>query len=84
MSRQLIQQSSPDIESLIRADLSYLLAQAIDSAMILGGGTNEPVGILATSGIQTANLATLSWANVLANVLRPSIDKANQGSFVLR
>ena len=38
MSRQLIQQSSPDIEQLIRDDLSFVLAQAIDSALIKGGG----------------------------------------------
>ena len=66
MSRQLIQQSSPDIEQLIRNDLSYLLAQAIDSALILGGGANEPTGVLSTVGIQTSSLAALSWANILA------------------
>ena len=66
VSRQLIQQSSPDIEQLIRNDLSYLLAQAIDSALILGGGANEPTGVLSTVGIQTSSLAALSWANILA------------------
>lgn len=66
MSRQLIQQSSPDIEQLLRDDMAYALAQAIDTAMIKGGGTNEPTGILATVGIQTASLSTLNYANVLA------------------
>lgn len=66
MSRQLLQQSSPDIEALVRNDLSFMLAQAIDSALILGGGANEPTGVLATTGVQTASLATLTWANVLA------------------
>ena len=65
MSRQLIQQSSPDIEQLLRDDMAFQIAQAIDGALIDGGGTNEPVGLLSTVGIQTANLATLSWANVL-------------------
>lgn len=68
MSRQLIQQSSPDVEALIRADLSALLAQAIDAAIIKGGGTNEPLGILSTAGIQSANLGTLSWPAVCAMV----------------
>lgn len=68
MSRQLIQQSSPDVEALIRSDLSALLAKAIDSAIIQGGGTNEPVGILSTVGIQTGNLATLSWPAICALV----------------
>ena len=66
MSRQLIQQSSPDIEQLLRDDMAFALAQAIDSAMIKGGGANEPTGILATVGIQTASLSTLNYANVLA------------------
>jgi len=82
MSRQLIQQGSPDIEQLVRGDLSYLLAQAIDSALILGGGTNEPVGVLSTVGIQTANLATLSWANVLAMLQKLDISNASAANIV--
>lgn len=66
LSRQLIMQSSPDVEQLVRDDFAAVLAQAIDSALIKGGGANEPVGVLSTVGIQTANLATLNWANVLA------------------
>ncbi|NHZ83947.1 phage major capsid protein [Massilia sp. CCM 8695] len=65
MSRQLIQQSSPDIEQLLRDDMAFALAQAIDSAMIKGGGANEPTGILSTVGIQTVSLSTLNYANVL-------------------
>lgn len=65
MSRQLIQQSSPDIEQLIRDDMAAVLAQKIDAAMIDGGGTNEPTGILSTAGIQTGTLATVSWDAVL-------------------
>lgn len=75
MSRQLIQQGSPDIEQLLRDDLAFMLAQAIDSALIKGGGTNEPTGVLATAGIGTANLATLSWANVLGMV--KTLEEAN-------
>ena len=82
MSRQLIQQSSPDIEQLVRGDLSYLLAQAIDSALILGGGTNEPVGVLATSGIQTASLSTLTWANVLAMLQKLDVSNASAANIV--
>lgn len=77
MSRQLIMQSSPDIENLVRADLSFMLAQAIDSALILGGGSNQPVGVLSTSGIQTANLATLNWANVLTMVQKLDLINAS-------
>ena len=44
-------QSTPDIEQLIRADVA-LLADAIDTAAINGGGgSNQPAGILNTTGI---------------------------------
>lgn len=65
MSRQLIQQSDPSIEQLLRDDMSFAIAQAIDSALIEGGGANEPDGILSTPGIQTASLATPTWLEVL-------------------
>jgi HK97 family phage major capsid protein len=45
-SRQLLVQSSQDIESLVRDDLARVLAIALDYAGINGGGSNEPVGIL--------------------------------------
>ena len=82
MSRQLIMQSSPDVEQLVRSDLSFMLAQAIDSALIQGGGTNQPTGVLATPGIQTANLATLSWANVLAMVEKLDLINATAANWL--
>jgi HK97 family phage major capsid protein len=82
LSRQLIQQSSPDVEQLVRDDLAAMLAQAIDSALINGGGSNEPVGVIATSGIQTASLATLSWANVLAMLQKLDLVNAPAANIV--
>lgn len=82
MSRQLIQQSSPGIEQLLRDDMAFALAQAIDSAMILGGGTNEPTGILSTSGIQTASLATLGWAGILAMLEKIELVNGSAGSWL--
>jgi len=65
MSRQLIQQSSPDIEELVRNDLTALIAQQIDRAILAGTGTGgEPTGILKAAGIQTADLPS-DWAGVL-------------------
>ena len=67
MSRQLIQQSSPDIEALVRDDLAFLIAKQIDRAIIAGtGAANEPLGVLNLPGIQTGTLAALTWPNVLA------------------
>ncbi len=82
MSRQLLQQSSPDIEQLARADLSFLVAQAIDSALFKGGATNEPVGVLSTVGIQTANLASLTWQKVLEMLQKLDIANTSAANIV--
>ncbi|ARP85774.1 phage major capsid protein [Bordetella genomosp. 9] len=69
MSRQLLQQSSPDIEQLVRDDLAFLIAKQLDRAIIAGTGTNnEPLGVLHAPGTQTFSLATLDWATVLTMV----------------
>lgn len=81
LSRQLIQQSSPDIEQLVRDDLAARIAQAIDSATILGGGSNEPDGVLSSTP-QTSSLATLSWANVLALLQKLDIVNAPAANIV--
>lgn len=82
LSRQLIMQSSPDVEQLVRDDFAAVLAQAIDSALIKGGGTNEPIGVLSTVGIQTANLATLNWANVLAMKAKAELANVDASSWL--
>jgi HK97 family phage major capsid protein len=65
-SRNMLLQSSPDIEQLVRADFAAVLAEAIDGAAIAGGGGDEPTGITGTSNILTGSLATPSWGEVLA------------------
>lgn len=65
MSRQLIQQSDPSIERLLRDDLAFNIAKAIDAALIHGGGTNEPDGVTATLGTANGTLAGPTWAQVL-------------------
>jgi HK97 family phage major capsid protein len=64
-SRNLLLQSSPDIEDLLRADFAAVLARAIDRVAIKGGGSNEPTGIMATGGIATVNMTTPSWSTIL-------------------
>jgi HK97 family phage major capsid protein len=69
-SRNLLLQSSPDVEMLIRRDFAAVLAQAVDLAAVKGGGANEPTGILATAGIGSVALGTNggapTWDAVLA------------------
>ena len=52
IGRRLILQTSLDVEAIVRADLATQLALAIDLAAINGSGTsNQPTGILNTTGI---------------------------------
>lgn len=76
MSRQLIQQSSPDIEQLLRSDMLYGIAKAIDGVLIHGGGSNEPDGVIATLAGANGTLGTPSWAEVLAIVAQVETDNA--------
>jgi HK97 family phage major capsid protein len=63
LSRQLIMQSSPDVETLVREDLARAVAEKVDAALINGGATAvEPTGILRASG----TLQGPMWAEVLA------------------
>ena len=64
LSRQLLQQSSPSIESLVRGDFIQVVSLAIDKAMLHGDGVKQPEGLL-TAATGTGTLATLSWATVL-------------------
>ena len=51
-TRQLLIQSSLDVEALMRDDLATALALAIDKAELEGSGSSgQPTGILLTSGV---------------------------------
>lgn len=55
VSRRMLLQATA-LEPILRNDISFLLRQALDSAAIRGGGANEPVGILATPGLNVLSL----------------------------
>jgi HK97 family phage major capsid protein len=66
VSRNMVLQTSPDIEQLLRRDFAGVLAEAVDRAAIRGGGANEPDGVLNTVGINTVSmLSGPSWEGVL-------------------
>ena len=52
MTRRLLLQSDPSIDSLVMSDLAKTLALTIDAAAIAGDGSSDnPTGVLNTSGI---------------------------------
>ena len=68
MTRQLILQSTPSIESLVRDDLTQAMALAIDAGALKGSNSSgQPQGIYGTSGINTDSFAgaTPTWAEVV-------------------
>lgn len=69
-SRQLLLQSSLDVESFITSDLAAQVALAVDSAALAGTSTNstQPLGIRYTTGLGTANPGTgsaVSYADMI-------------------
>ena len=59
ITRQLMIQSSLDVENLVRNDLAASMAIAIDDAALEGSGSSgNPTGITNTSGINTVSLSS--------------------------
>jgi HK97 family phage major capsid protein len=77
VSNQLLRQSSNSIDAYVRNYLAQAMAQELEKAAILGGGTNEPTGITsnadvnvifaggAASNATNANGAAVVWADVV-------------------
>ena len=83
-SKQLLIQSSPDVETFIRMELLKAIAQAVEAGAITGNGTNMPTGILSTTGIGsvvggTAGAAP-TWAHIVQLESEVEIDNALVGS----
>ena len=66
-SRLMLQQSTPDIETIVRNDLARVMALGMDSAAINGSGASgQPRGILNTSSIGSVAMGTNGAALVNA------------------
>jgi HK97 family phage major capsid protein len=81
MTFELMRQSSPAIEQIVREDMLMGMALSIDYAGFNGSGAdNQPLGILNTAGVQTLTLADTTnkiptWAEVVA--MEGKLDDAN-------
>jgi HK97 family phage major capsid protein len=61
ISRQLLIQSTPDIEGIVNSDLAIITALAVDSGALSGTGVSgQPVGITNTTGIGAATAGDMS------------------------
>ncbi|MDQ0318771.1 HK97 family phage major capsid protein [Pararhizobium capsulatum DSM 1112] len=69
LSRRLMLQSNTAIEDLLRRDLGFLLAQALDAAAIKGSGVAPiPLGILHTVGVAMVTTET-AFSDTTANLI---------------
>jgi HK97 family phage major capsid protein len=84
LTRQLMLQSSLDVEALIRDDLAQALALAIDKAGLEGSGSSgQPTGILSTSGVNTVTAfaaAVPTFAEVVTLETAVAEDNALMGN----
>ena len=81
LSRQLLIQSNPAIESLVRDDFVQVVSLAIDKAMIHGDGIKQPQGLL-TAATGTGTLATLNWTTVLAVLESLALQNVNPNAWL--
>lgn len=70
ITRKMLQQSSLDVEMLVRDDLAASIALAMDLAALHGSGSsNQPLGIAGTSGVGLVvggtNGAAPTWENIV-------------------
>ncbi|MBW1612414.1 MAG: phage major capsid protein [Deltaproteobacteria bacterium] len=85
VSKQLILQSSHDIENYVRNMLIKKVVEAIEDKSITGDGTNDtPTGIINTSGIGSVvggdNGAAPDWADIINLEKEVAVDNADIGS----
>lgn len=85
ISRKLMLQSSIDAEAMVRNDLATAIGLGIQNMAINGtGSSNQPTGILATSGIGSVaggtNGAAPSWANMIDLETAISVANADVGN----
>ena len=83
VTRQLMLQSSLDVENLIRDDLAKSMAIAIDDAALEGSGSSgNPKGITNTTGINTVSLSSAAaptFAEMVSIETAVAVDNALVG-----
>lgn len=86
VTRQLLTQSSLDVENLIRDDLAAAMAIAIDDAALEGSGSSgNPKGITNTTGINTVSLSSAAaptFAEIVSIETAVAVDNALVGDLM--
>lgn len=82
ISKQVMVQSTIDMENFVRGRLNFAIAQALDTAALTGGGGSEPTGIDATSGINTVTCSSAlpTWAKIIEFETNTATSNADYGN----
>ena len=85
ISRHLMHQSTPAIETIVRNDILKTLSNEVDKQAIQGSGSsNKPTGILNTSGIGSVAIDTnggaFTWAKAVETWKEVATDNADIGA----
>jgi HK97 family phage major capsid protein len=65
--KQLLFESDPSIDALIRDDIMQIIALEIDRVVLHGTGSSQPTGITATTGVTTIAIGANGGAFTVAN-----------------
>jgi len=84
ITRKLLLQSSLNIQNLVKNDLIKTIATAVDYAALHGSGTsNQPTGIINTTGIGVVAIGTNggapTWAHIINLEKEVAVDNADVG-----
>ena len=81
-SRKLLLQSSIDVEQMVRDDLARVLALELDRVGLNGSGSsNQPLGIINTTGIGTQTITTFgTFAEYIGMETDVAVANADAGS----
>ena len=64
-TRNLLIQSNPSVDALVTGDIALALATGIDLAVFHGTGTEQPQGIVGTSGVGSTTATSVTFAKML-------------------
>ena len=71
------------MEAVVQRDITSSIAVALDAATLVGGGSNEPTGVLSTTGIGSVSFSSSgapTWAEIVSVESQITADNAVTGS----
>lgn len=83
ITRRMLEQTDGSFDSLITMDIANVMALALDLAILEGDGTNKPLGITGTVGVNTQTVTTAgspSWAELVGFETAIDADNALVGN----